>query len=258
MKRTFILCALLVLTVLSFGQDRYKYVIIPTFAADIGQGMNPNQVCSSMQKSLTKRSIPCQFEGAERTVDYCDALRVNFEKGQSLLRNKIVLHFVDCMNRVIFSMEGTGMSKDFPEGYAEAIEDALADFSQLPIKKYDVPAAPVAVAATTPVVAAPVADATKADYTPTEIWFNEKYLVDYVKDEQGKIKLIILNGREQGYKKLEQIAQLEPSDIAGIYSVQWTQPNGKVWSGVGQGSDSQLTISVSAGENKEVIILQKK
>ncbi|PTN09734.1 hypothetical protein [Mangrovibacterium marinum] len=270
MKRFLLMVVFAALATGLWAQETYKYVIIPTTIPDIGKGLNPYGVSSAIQQSLAQKSIQCMFETAERPADYCDALIVSVEKVNSLLRNKLLLRFKDCTNREVWAVEGTGMSKDFRQGYAEAVKDALKDLDHLPRMKYTYAAVaaqaatPVPQATEKPVVAVaptkPEVQKTESSsaYQPTNIYFNEKYLVDYRTGEGGVGSLIILNGQGLGYEKLQEIAQIKASDIAGIYSVTWTQPDGVVWNGVAQQSGTELKISVSSGDQKEVINLQKQ
>jgi hypothetical protein len=279
MKRFLFAVVLISVATGLWAQENYKYVIIPTMIPEVGKGINPYGISSAIQKNLTLKSIPCMFETSERPDDYCDALIINVEKVNSLLRNKLVIRFNDCTNREVWSTEGVGMSKDFREGYAEAIEDALKNFNELPAMQYahmsstarttGIPAAkPVEQAVQAPVEAkaAPAAtvetpmkpETNEAPYTPQNMYFSEKYLVDYVVQEGGGGSLVVLNGQDLGYKKLQKIADIKTSDIAGVYMVQWVQPDGTVWSGVAREAGSELKISVSSGDQKEVINLQKQ
>lgn len=271
MKRFLLMVVLMTVVSGLWAQGTYKYVIIPTTIPELGKGINPYGVSSAIQKNLTLKSIQCMFESPERPDDYCEALIVSVEKVNSLLRNKLVLHFKDCTSREVWSAEGTGMSKDFRVGYAEAIEDALKDFNELPAMQYahtpastpvakpvEKPQPVVVKEAVMPVAKEEVALGEEAAYQPKNLYFNEKYLVDYITLDGGGGSLLILNGQSLGYEKLQKVADIKASDIVGVYSVQWTKPDGTVWNGVAQETDSELKISVSSGDQKEVINLQKQ
>lgn len=264
MKRIFLLAAFVTGVLSVLAQGNYKYVIIPTRASEIGEGIDPYGVSSSLQKTLSNKSIRSVFESAERPADYCEALTAEFVKESSLLKNKLSITFRDCMNRVVWSNMGTGRSKEFRQGYAEAIEEALKDFNRLPAIKYAQPQA-VATTAVVPqpktevAIAPAVVEKTEGeDYTPQNIYFNEKYLVDFVRATSGDRKLIVLNGNSLGYEKMQEIATLAPSDLTGIYMVKFIQPNGDIWSGVANETGSELKISISSGDDRTVITLQKQ
>jgi len=264
MKKISLLVAFMVGVLMVSAQDTYKFVIIPTTAPEIGKGIDPYGVCSTLQKILTDKSIVSLFEGPDRPTNYCDGLNAEVVKENSLLRNKVSVIFRDCMNQVVWSHEGVGMSKDFRAGYAEAIEDALKDFNKLPVVKFTqsqvAAAAPVVSGTKVEVPATPnvIENRTGEEYTPQNIYFNEKYLVDYLAVTSGDRKLIVLNGNSLGYEKMQEIATLTPSDLAGIYTVKFTQPDGAVWSGVANETGAELKISISSGDNRMVITLQKQ
>ncbi|MFV0375998.1 MAG: hypothetical protein ACK5JD_01705 [Mangrovibacterium sp.] len=278
MKRLSFLFAFLLAIVVVQAQSTYKYVIIPINVPGIGKGIDPYGVSSSLQKKLNDKSIKSVFETVERPADYCDALIVYMEKESSMLKNKIAIEFRDCTNRVVWSTVGTGLSKEFRTGYAEAIADALKDFEALPEVQYT-----ATLQATAPVVAAPTAPAAPAvsvsevsviapvttitavtdsegnaiEYKPGNIYFNEKYLVDYTSVNNER-NLVILNSDKLGYEKLQVIAKLQSSDIPGIYTVEWTKPDKTQWTGVAKETGDELKISISGGDAKEVITLQKQ
>ncbi|RKD86540.1 hypothetical protein [Mangrovibacterium diazotrophicum] len=262
MKRIFLLAAFIASVMTISAQETYKYVIIPTTAPEIGKGIDPYGVCSSLQKALSAKSIVCMFEGPDRPTNYCDGLNAEIVKENSLLKNKVSITLKDCMNRVVWTGVGSGMSKEYRPGYAEAIEDALKDLNEMPAVKFDQPQsttspAPVAKAE---VVAAPVVaeNAVTEDYTPQNIYYDDTYLVDYVSSPNGDRKLIVLNSNSLGYDKMQEIAILTPSDLTGIYTVKFVQPNGDEWSGVANESGSELKISIKSGDEKKVITLHKQ
>ena len=263
MKRISFLLIFIVSALFSQAQTTYKYVIIPTNIPDIGKGINPYQVSSNLQKALNEKSIKSIFETSERPADYCDALIAVLQKESSMLRNKLTIEFRDCMNRVIWSNVGTGQSKEYIDGFAEAIEDALTDFNALPEVRYATSGksvAPAVVASVQAPVAPPVVESAEVNenYQPQNVYFNEKYLVDYVRETSGKHKLIILNGNSLGYGKMQEIATLVPSDLPGILTVRFSQPDGEIWNGVANETASELKISISSGDSRTVITLQKQ
>lgn len=281
MKKISILLTVLFAAVLVQAQSTYKYVIVPINVPGIGKGIDPYGVSSSLQKILNGKSIKSVYETPERPADYCDALIAYMNKENSMLKNKLSIELRDCMNRVIWSNVGTGMSKEYREGYAEAIEDALKDFNALPAVQYATapavaapvaPAAPAVAAPAAPVVEKPAevgtasviaiamgpdANGKEQAYEPKNIYFNEKYLVDYVKDGNDG-SFIVLNSDKLGYEKLQVIAKLQATDIPGIYTVEWTKPDRTLWKGVAKETNDELKISISSGGSKEVIDLQKQ
>ncbi|WP_372773337.1 hypothetical protein [Mangrovibacterium sp.] len=264
MKRNFFLVLFVLAGLISQAQESYKFILIPTNVPGIGSGIDPYGVSSSMQKILAQKSIVCAFESSERPSDYCDGLTAVITKESSILKVKVSIELRDCMNWVVWENEGVGMSKEFRQGYAEAIEDAFKDLKDLPVKKQMSNQQSAAISA--PIVAekampveAPVVDEGEADGNQTKIvYYNEKFLIEYATKADGSNALIILNGKSLGYEKMQTIANLIPSDLPGIYTVKWIQPNGDEWSGVASETGSELKISISSGDTREVITLQKQ
>jgi hypothetical protein len=155
---------------------------------------------------------------------------------------------------LIWSHEGTGRSKDFAEGYAEAITDAMSSFSELPQNRL---LQNVAVA---PAPAAPAVVGTTGNeeiYKPQNLYFNETYFVDLVNEGDNLKKLLVINGKLLGYDKLQKIATLTPTDLPGMYTAEWITPRGETLRGVANLDDNKLTITLSS-ENKPVVITLMK
>jgi len=251
--------------VLTSGQSSYKYVMIPTKIPEIGEGIDPYGVSSTIQRVLTEKSVKCIFERNEKPADVCEALKVRLERESSLLKNKLKVELTDCLGRVVWSKTGEGRSKDFREGYAEAIQDAFLDFDELPAIKYSMPvvaesssvAMPVQQTAQEPIAEKDVVQAADTDASQ-RVYFNSEYLFECKQGADGQLILIILNGTAVGYQKLQEVAVLKASDLPGIYSVRFTMPDGSVWAGVAHKTDSELKLSISSGEAKKVINLQKQ
>jgi len=125
----------LVIGIVAHAQQPYKYVIIPTYFHDFGDGINPYGLSGSIQAALNEHSIQSVFETQEVPEDYCEALQVRVSKLSSFLSNKVNVELRDCMNQVVWSNEGVGDSKEFREGLGEAVADALRDLDRLPENK---------------------------------------------------------------------------------------------------------------------------
>ena len=260
MKYLFLFAFLVVTSSLVNAQPTYKYVIIPTHFNDLGDGLNPHGVCSSLQSQLSERSINVVFEGTEVPDDYCEALTVNLIKVSSMLTNKIKVEFRDCMNRVVWSEEGTGTSKEYRKGYSEAIAAALKDFNQLPVnqslKKAEKAGVVSEVKNKKPIVkeAVPV---DKDSYKPVNPYYNSIYLVDVIESDKNEKQILILNGGLLGYKNHQTIATLSPSGLTGIYTVTWIDTEGGNISGVAKLEGTELEISLKTEPEEQVIVLQK-
>lgn len=242
-----------------YAQQPFKYVIIPTQFPEIGKGFNPYSVSSVLQKILNEKGMKSVFETDQRPADYCEALNVVLEKTSSMFTNKLLVQLRDCQNNVIWSHEGVGRSKDFTQGYAEAIADAMSDFSELPQNRLlqNVAVAPATVPAPASVPEVVATTGNEEIYKPQNLYFNETYFVDLVSESDNLKKLLVINGKLLGYDKLQQIATLTSTDLPGMYTAEWITPQGETLRGVANLADNKLTITLSS-ENKPVVITLMK
>lgn len=282
MKQNIILAVLLVFSVSLMAQNKYKYVLIPLHVSEIGDGMNPHGISYSAMKALNAKDIKSAFRTDDLPDDYCETLSMSFKNISSMLRIKLKLELKDCNNVVIWEGEGMARSKDYREGYAEAIKVALKDFNQLPeiknlgLSNNTVKQVPVVteevkeVRESKPVTSAelnkkiselePGKNHVKNDvsiYRPKNLFFNYKYFVDVIEGENGNKELKILDGELLGYKNLQIIATLNPSGIDGVYTVKWTKTDGATVDGVANMSDKVLKISLKNKDKSEIISLHK-
>lgn len=278
MRRYLLLIIFLITSKLLFSQSNYKYVIIPTQFPEITSGFNPFGVCGEIQKILNKKSIKSVFETAERSSDYCEALNVKIIKTSSMFKSKLKVELCDCFNKVVWSKEGTGNSKEFQKGYAEALADALKELNELPVnttqqfrQNVSTPATMLTTAspktASTPTavparVKKPInvvkTTANKEIYKPENLYFNSTYFVDVLDGKDGEKRLIIINGELLGYKNLQNIAVLSPSGLNDIYFLTWFTSEGESISGVANFKDTKLNLSLSTDIKPVIINLIKQ
>ncbi len=263
-----ILFAILLMGISVNAQQPYKYVLIPTHFEDFGNDLNPYGLGSVMQTELYKQSIKGVFISNQMPEDYCETLTVKLVKTSSLLQNKLKVELKDCMGNVIWSNEGAGRSKDYREGFGEAVVDALKDLTELPVnttinrlpqKEETAPK----VAAVTKIEKEPVVLQSMPErevdenYKPVNPYYNGTYLVDVVDAGNSKKELLILNGDVLGYKKQQRIAVLTPSGLEDVFTIVWVNPVGESVNGVARLTAAKLEISLSKNDEDEVIVLQK-
>ncbi|MGD9928999.1 MAG: hypothetical protein AB7U05_03195 [Mangrovibacterium sp.] len=271
MKKYSFLLVFLLMSTISFAQQSYQYVIIPTGFSDIGSGFNPHGVSSALQQLFDSKSIKTVFETAERPADYCEALTVDLEKVPNMFQNRLLVKLKDCQNRTVWSQEGKGRSKDFQQGYAEALADALSELKALPenvtvqpgiVAPVSQPEARVQMQSQSQVqslVSTPVGNSSADDeiYRPQNLYYNFTYFVDVVAVEQGKKRLVLVNSELLGYENLQSLAMLTPSGLNDVYTVEWTRADGTIATGVANLTAAELKISLPAGQEMEVIRLIK-
>ncbi len=259
----------------SFAQQSYKYVIIPTQFPDFTEGFNPYGLSTSLQNELTKNSIETVFQSEEVPDNYCDAVTASLVKLKSTFRNKLTVELKDCRNRVIWSQEGAGRSKDFRKGYGEAIADALKNLKELPVNPNPSTAekaartkpagneeSPLPAIADEPqskaeVEISEVTTDLELIYKPVNLFYNYTYFVDFIEKENGKKELVIVNGELLGYQNVQTIATLNPSGLDEVFTVDWINTNGTTVRGVANLTSEELKVSLPDGAKMEVIQLRK-
>ena len=283
-KNSFLLTILFIgLSLSSFSQNSYKYVIIPTHFSDIGKGLNPYGVSSSLQNVFNKKDILTIFKTNNNQENYENTLTADLENTSSFFRIKVKVILNDYQNKVIWSHEGTGTSKDYYKGYEEAIKDALSELKKLPenktyirtvsspkkssfsVKKPDGMMVPSnenfkektsdSLKTYTGIIA--TEDSEKI-YNPKNLYFNDTYFIDLLDNPEGGKNLIIVNGKLLGYKNHQKIATLTPAGSDGVFYVKWTTPEGNTLFGTSNIKDGTLTVTLSSGDKPVTIKLIKK
>ena len=107
----------------------YKYVVIPqefgNFRKDNSYGLG-----SILEKSLkSKKYIVLSDTKSDWPQDVlsddCKVAQADIVDDKSMFRNKIILQFKDCKNKVIYSEKSGSSIKDFQEGYQDALKQGL-------------------------------------------------------------------------------------------------------------------------------------
>ncbi|MFV0346351.1 MAG: hypothetical protein ACK5IQ_08940 [Bacteroidales bacterium] len=265
MKKTLLMALSILFLYSGYAQEDYKLVVLPLMSPTIGDEPNPYLVSSALEAVLREKGINTTYKNEDNSVAPCEILFAKINKKNSMLRCKVDVEFTDCMNKIVWSNEGVGTSKDFQEGYGEAIADAFKDFEALPpMSNYgairqstNIATEQAAVVPMSTIVPAKPAK-TSEEYQPQQMYFGDSYIFDLQDAGSKDKKLIIMNGESKGYKKLEEVAKLKASDVSGIYNVEFKKPNGTTWTGMATENSSGLKISISNQNEKEEINLQKQ
>lgn len=124
---------LTVCSMLAFGQkvSDYKYISLPakfeTFKEDFG-------LADLLTKTLRSKNytvIPSdklQWP-ADAQANPCNVLMADILNDSGFLRNKVMLQFKDCHDKVISSIKGASNIKDFKEGYQDALKQTFVSIS---------------------------------------------------------------------------------------------------------------------------------
>lgn len=118
---------------LAFGQkvSDYKYITLPskfeTFKEDFGLG----DLLTKTLRSKNYTVIPAdklQWP-SEAQSNPCNVLTANILNDSGLLRNKVLLQFKDCNDKVISSIKGASSIKEFKEGFQDALKQTYVSIS---------------------------------------------------------------------------------------------------------------------------------
>ncbi len=259
MKKHFITVILVAFSICLYAQESYKYIIIPTYSSEIGKGLNPYGISSSIQKILNEKSIANKFQTDQIPDDYCEALILELHNNSNMFKNRLGIELKDCNNRVIWKGEGMGQSKEYAKGYAEAAADALEGLKEMPeMERRGTYSRAVKKEEPLTMVAPVRQKQTGRIYKPSNLYYNYTYFTDLVEKDQGTIELIIINGKLLGYNDdLESIAVLTPSEQNSEYAISWKNANGEKTSGIATLTGQELKITLSDGGQIKTIILQK-
>jgi hypothetical protein len=118
---------------LAFGQkvSDYKYVSLPskfeTFKEDFG-------LVEGFAKTLRSKNytvIPADKQQwpAEAKENPCNVVAADVINDSGFLRNKVLVQFKDCNDKVISSLKGASNIKEYKEGYQDALKQTYVSIS---------------------------------------------------------------------------------------------------------------------------------
>ncbi|WP_294288935.1 hypothetical protein [uncultured Chryseobacterium sp.] len=169
-------------SVLAFGQkiSDYKYIAIPAkFSTFKKEDYGLGEMLTKTLRSKNYTVIPAdklQWP-AEAQSNPCNVLTADVVNDSGLLRNKVVLQFKDCNDKVISSTKGSSNIKEYREGFQDALKQTFASISPAsPINRIAEPHSAVQeVAVTAQLVEVPDQSAVKFSNGKTDL---QKVLID--------------------------------------------------------------------------------
>lgn len=114
---------------LAFGQkvSDYKYISIPEKFTTFKEGFGLDMVLS--KSLMSKKYIVLQGSKdqwpAEAKDNSCNVLNADIIDDSGFLRNKVILQFKDCRDKVILASKGTSNIKDYKEGFQDALKQTF-------------------------------------------------------------------------------------------------------------------------------------
>lgn len=128
MKKLSILI-LTICSIISFGQkvSDYKYVSIPEKFQTFKNSFNLEAFLAKALKG--KKYVILQGDKlqwpSELMGNSCSIINADVINDKSMLRNKVILQFKDCNNKMILESKGNSTIKEFEEGFQDALAQAL-------------------------------------------------------------------------------------------------------------------------------------
>lgn len=130
MKKISTLLAVVLMTIIkSQTVSDYKYISVPSELADFKEnksyGLN-----TILEKSLKAKKYTILPETksnwpADALGNPCKVLNADILNDKSMFRNKLIIQFKDCSNKVVLEQKGSSTIKEFEEGYKDALKQAI-------------------------------------------------------------------------------------------------------------------------------------
>ncbi|AZA58747.1 hypothetical protein [Chryseobacterium shandongense] len=124
---------LITCSMFAFGQkvSDFQYISVPpkfqSFKQDYGLTAMLTKTLKSKNYTVVA-SDKLQWP-AEAQANPCNVLMADVVNESGLLRNKVLLQFKDCNDKIIFSVKGASSIKEFEEGFQDALKQTLASVS---------------------------------------------------------------------------------------------------------------------------------
>lgn len=142
--------SLIILTassMLAFGQkvSDYKYISLPSKLETFKEDFGLNDLLTKTLRSKNYTVIPSdklQWP-AEAQSNPCNVLMADIINDSGFLRNKVLVQFKDCNDKVVSSIKGASNIKEYKEGYQDALKQTFVSIS--PANPTAQPASPVKV-----------------------------------------------------------------------------------------------------------------
>ena len=107
----------------------YKYIVIPAefndFKDNKAYGLSNLLEKSLKAKKYTVLSSTKNDWPSDALMNPCSILNTDLLNDKSMFRNKLILQFKDCNNKVVFNEKGSSMIKEFEPGFQDALKQTL-------------------------------------------------------------------------------------------------------------------------------------
>lgn len=116
-------------SMLTFAQKvaDYKYVIIPENFSTFKENFGLSKFLEKSLKGKKYVTLPVSKDEwpAEAKDNSCNVLKVDVIDDSGFLRNKVILQFKDCNDKVLQQAKGSSNIKDYEQGFQDALKQSL-------------------------------------------------------------------------------------------------------------------------------------
>ena len=129
-KISFLLFIILISIAKAQSVSDYKYIAIPSEFNDFKENKSYG-LSVILEKTLKSKKYTILPEAksswpAEAQTNPCSILNADVLNDKSMFRNKVILEFKDCNNKVITTEKGSSTIKEFEPGFQDALKIASA------------------------------------------------------------------------------------------------------------------------------------
>lgn len=131
----------------------YKYIYIPSSSKDFQK--NDYKLPQVLKAQLMSRQyIVLQDENGVlpelMATNPCSVAKAEILDDSNMMRNKVIVRFTDCQNRVLGENKGTSMEKDFDRGFPDALRISMKEMPSSNPNEANQPKAMIAAAQVAP------------------------------------------------------------------------------------------------------------
>jgi len=120
---------LAVCSTIAFAQkvSDYKYVAVPEKFETFKEDYSLKDLFSKAMAGKKYIALPVIKDNwpSDAKNNYCNVVTADILKDKSLFKNKLIVQFKDCNNKMILETRGSSNIKDFEEGFHDALKQAL-------------------------------------------------------------------------------------------------------------------------------------
>ena len=128
-KLSLLFSIFLIVLIKSQNVSEYKYIMIPTEITDF-KGSKSFGLNALIEKSLKSKKYVLLSETksnwpAEALQNPCGILNADLLDDSNMFKNRVILQFKDCNNKVVLAQKANSSIKDFEPGFQDAVKNAL-------------------------------------------------------------------------------------------------------------------------------------